>query len=64
MLGIAENLASGYTFYHKDTNHVNEELKLVRSITPEEIRDAARKYLSPNERVVLYYLPGKPKATK
>ena len=64
MLGIAENLANGYTLYHKNTNHVNEELKLVRSITREEIRDAARKYLGANQRVVLYYLPGKAKATK
>jgi zinc protease len=64
MLGIAENLANGYTFYHHDTNHINEELKLVQSITREEIRDAARKYLSRNERVVLYYLPGKAKGTK
>jgi zinc protease len=61
MLGIAENLANGYTFYHKDTNHVNEELNLIRSITREEIRDAAKKYLNTNQRLVLYYLPGKAK---
>ncbi len=59
MLGIAENLANGYTFYHKDTNHVNEELNEIRTITREEIRDAARKYLNTNQRVVLYYLPSK-----
>jgi len=62
MLGIAENLANGYTFYHKDTNHLNEELAEDKSITREEIRAAARKYLNPNERLVLYYLPGKGKA--
>jgi zinc protease len=62
MLGIAENLAGGYTFFHKNTNHINEELKEIRSITREEIRDAARKYLNDNQRLVLYYLPGKPKA--
>ncbi|WP_428329955.1 M16 family metallopeptidase [Mucilaginibacter sp.] len=62
MLGIAENLANGYTFDHKDTNNINEELKLIRSITREEIRDAARKYLNNNQRLVLYYLPGKGKA--
>jgi len=64
MLGIAENLANGYTFYHKDTNHLNEELTLDRSITREEIRDAARKYLNTNQRLVLYYLPGKTKTAK
>ena len=64
MQGLAENLANGYTFYHKDTNQVNEELTEIRSITREEIRDAARKYLNPNQRLVLYYLPGKAKAAK
>ena len=59
MLGIAENLAIGYTFYHKDTNHLNEELTEDKSITREEIREAARKYLNPNQRLVLYYLPAK-----
>ncbi|MDP9048154.1 MAG: insulinase family protein [Bacteroidota bacterium] len=59
MLGIAENLANGYTFYHKDTNHINEELNEIRTITREEIRDAARKYLNTNQRLVLYYLPAK-----
>ncbi|ASU32916.1 M16 family metallopeptidase [Mucilaginibacter xinganensis] len=62
MVGLAENLANGYTFYHKDTGHVNEELTEIRSITREEIREAARKYLNPNQRLVLYYLPGKGKA--
>ncbi|MBW4890493.1 insulinase family protein [Mucilaginibacter sp. HMF5004] len=61
MLGIAENLANGYTFYHKDTNHINEELTEIRSITREEIRDAAKKYLNTNQRLLLYYLPGKGK---
>ena len=57
MLGVAENLANGYTFYHKNTNEINGELKEIKSITREEIRDAARKYLSKNQRLVLYYLP-------
>jgi zinc protease len=62
MQGLAENLSNGYTFYHKDTNHVNEELTEIRSVTREEIREVARKYLNSNQRLVLYYLPGKPKA--
>jgi zinc protease len=61
-LGIAENLSNGYTFDHKNTNEINEELKVIKSITREEIRDAAKKYLNTNQRLVLYYLPGKPKA--
>ena len=61
-LGIAEALANGYTFYHKDTNEINEELGVYRSITREEIRDVAKKYLDANQRLTLYYLPGKGKA--
>lgn len=64
MLGIAENLANGYTFFHKDTNHLNEELAEDKSITRKEIREAARKYLNTNQRLVLYYLPGKAKTAQ
>jgi predicted Zn-dependent peptidase len=56
MLGVAENLANGYTF-HKNTGYINNQLAEVKSITREDIRNAARKYLNPNSRVVLYYLP-------
>ncbi len=59
MLGIAENLADGYTFHNKNTNKVNEELDEVRKITREDIRDVVKKYLNPNQRVVVYYLPKK-----
>lgn len=59
MIGLAENLANGYTFHKKNTNAINEELDVVKSITREQIRDAARKYLNKNSRVVLYYLPKK-----
>lgn len=60
MLGIAENLSNGYTFY-KNTNRLNEELKQRQSITKEEIRDVARKYLGKNQRVRVYYLAPKQK---
>ncbi|NII85809.1 pitrilysin family protein [Pedobacter sp. SG908] len=59
MLGVAENLANGYTFHDKDANDINKELEVIRSITREEIRDVAKKYLNKNQRVVLYYLPKK-----
>lgn len=61
MLGVAENLANGYTFYHKDTDHINKELTEMRSITREDIRDAAKKYLNSNQRLIVYYLPAKGK---
>ncbi|MCD0487786.1 insulinase family protein [Pedobacter sp. MC2016-14] len=59
MIGLAENLANGYTFENKNTNAVNEQLKEIQSITREEIREVARKYLQKDSRVVLYYLPKK-----
>jgi zinc protease len=58
MLGVAENLADGFTFY-KNTNNINTELDQIRKITADDIRMAAKKYLNPNQRVVLYYLPNK-----
>lgn len=59
MLGVAENLAKGYTFYNKNTNNINQELDKIRNVSREDIREAAKKYLQPNSRVVLYYLPAK-----
>lgn len=59
MLGVAENLANGYTFHNKNTGEINNELVEIKSISREDIRAAAKKYLNPDKRVVLYYLPAK-----
>ncbi len=59
MLGVAENLADGYTFHNKNTSHVNVLLEEIRKITRKDIQDVAKKYLNPNQRVVLYYMPPK-----
>jgi predicted Zn-dependent peptidase len=59
MLGVAENLADGYTFQNKNTNYINEELTEVRKVTRNDIQAVAKKYLNKNQRVVLYYLPKK-----
>lgn len=56
MLGVAGNLSESYIYY-KNTNHINTELAEMKTITREEIREAAKKYLNKNKRVVLYYLP-------
>ncbi|NMH27035.1 M16 family metallopeptidase [Flavobacterium silvaticum] len=58
--GVAENLASFYLLYG-DVNLINTEIDIYRSITREEIRDVARKYLNPNQRLVLDYIPSKDK---
>jgi zinc protease len=55
--GIANSLSDYYTFYG-DTGLINSELDIYRSITKEEIRDVAKKYLNSNQRVIFDYLPG------
>jgi zinc protease len=54
--GIAENLASFYLLYG-DVNLINTEIDLYHSITREEIREVAKKYLNPNQRLILDYIP-------
>jgi zinc protease len=59
--GIADNLATYYMLYG-DVNLINTEIEIYRSITREEIRDIAKKYLNPNQRLILDYVPAKDKA--
>jgi predicted Zn-dependent peptidase len=59
--GIAENLAKFYMLYG-DINLINTEIEIYRSITREEIRAVAKKYLNPNQRLLLDYLPVTDKA--
>ena len=54
--GIAENLATYYMLYG-DINLINTEIELLHSITREEIREVAKKYLNPNQRLLLDYIP-------
>lgn len=54
--GIAENLAK-YHLLYGDINLINSEIELYHSITREEIREVAKKYLNPNQRLILDYVP-------
>lgn len=54
--GIANSLAENYML-RDNTNLINEEINIYRSITREEIREVAKKYLKVNQRVELEYLP-------
>ncbi|WP_026776610.1 pitrilysin family protein [Polaribacter sp. Hel_I_88] len=54
--GIASSLAT-YNVLYGDTNLINTEIDIFRSITREEIREVAKKYLNPNQRLTLEYLP-------
>jgi predicted Zn-dependent peptidase len=54
--GIANSLAK-YNMLYGDTNLINNEIEIYKSITREDIREVAKKYLNPNQRVQLEYLP-------
>ena len=56
--GIANSLARYYMLYG-DVNLINNEIDIYRSITREEIQAIAKKYLNPNQRLILEYLPKK-----
>ncbi len=46
---------------YDDVNLINNEIKIYESITREEIQAVAKKYLNPNQRLILEYLPEKDK---
>lgn len=54
--GIANSLARYYLLYG-DTNLINDQINIYRSITREEMKEVANKYLNDNQRVVIDYLP-------
>ncbi|MBL7471974.1 M16 family metallopeptidase [Robertkochia sediminum] len=54
--GIANSLARYYMLYG-DTNLINDQIDIYRSITREEIQDVAIKYLLPGKKAVIEYLP-------
>ncbi|WP_299435177.1 pitrilysin family protein [uncultured Aquimarina sp.] len=54
--GIANSLAR-YNMLLGDTNLINKEIEIYRSITREDIQNVAKKYLNKNQRLNLDYLP-------
>ena len=54
--GIANSLAR-YHMLYGDTNLINNEIDIYRSITREEIKEVAKKYLTLDKRLILEYLP-------
>jgi len=58
MAGVANSLARYYMLYG-NTNLINEQIDIYKSVTREEIREVARKYLNKNQRAIIDYLPKK-----
>lgn len=54
--GIANSLARNYMLFG-NTDLINTEIDIYRSITREDIREVARKYLNAGQRVELNYIP-------
>lgn len=54
--GVAENLATNYTYF-RNTNLINTELEKFQKVNREDLKRVANKYLTKNNRVVVYYLP-------
>src|SRR5690606_36242069 len=54
--GVVENLATYYTFFG-NTNLINTELERYTKITKEDLKRVANKYLTKENRLVVYYLP-------
>ena len=54
--GIANSLAR-YHMLYGDVNLINNEIDIYRSITREEIKTVANKYLNADQRLILEYLP-------
>lgn len=56
--GIASSLAT-YQMLYGDAELINKEIEIYRSITREDIKRVANKYLNANQRLELEYLPKK-----
>ncbi len=62
-IGVATNLATYYTF-RGDANLINTELDLYKKVTKEDIKRVANKYMTKENRLVVYYLPKSDKDKK
>jgi len=56
VVGIAESLAD-YHVYFGDANLINTEIDRYMNVSREDLMEVANKYLTEENRVVLYYLP-------
>lgn len=54
--GVASDLATNYTYW-KNTALVNQYLEKYRNITKEDVINVAKKYIRPEQKISIYYLP-------
>jgi len=55
-MGINETLSDNYLFYH-DTNLINTQMDIFKSITVDDVKRVANEYLNQNQRVKLIVTP-------
>ena len=53
---IAKTLAKNHLL-KGNTNLINTEIEIYRSITREDLQNAAKKYLNSNQRIIINYMP-------
>lgn len=56
VVGVAESLAN-YHMYFGEANLINTEIDRYMKVTADDIQRVAKEYFTPDNRVVLYYLP-------
>ena len=54
--GIAESLAT-YSVLYENTDLINKEIEIYRSITPKDVKRVANEYLKLDARAIISYLP-------
>ena len=54
--GIAESLAN-YHMYYGNASLINTELDRYLAVSKQDIMEAAQKFFTKDNRVVLYYMP-------
>jgi len=52
------DLLSMFTLFFDDPDRLNHEMDRIRSVTPEDVRAVAERWLGPDNRAVLAYEPG------
>ncbi|MHB2154614.1 M16 family metallopeptidase [Calditrichota bacterium GD2] len=58
-VSVRADLLNMYYTYYQNANHLNEEIDVYMNITPDDLMSTAQKFLTPQNRVGVIYLPEK-----